>query len=614
MTPSQDNLRRDRAAMARELELAGAEFHGNECRCPFHEDQRASAGIFQGQDGVWRFKCQAQGCGVGGDIYDIRAKIQNRTLAEVLREADQGGSAPRPPGSAAKAPTVFASIEAMEAVVPGKIEARYTYTNPRTKTPDLVVIRYLRDDGKHFWQASPVDGGWILKRPQGQLPLYNRIHMATTDAVMVVEGEKCVHAIRSAGYIGTTSPMGAGKASYADWSPLAGKTCYLWADNDEPGIMHMQQVAEILQKLDPAPKVYWIDPKDLDLPPKGDAVDFLAKWEPELARSAIQTVIEMAAPMACEPQPGKAEAPAEPTTTVPTTGAAALLQRHLDRIKRGVIAPVPWPWARLNDLAAVLLPGAVVVFAGSPGASKSLAALQCTSYWVTQGIRCALLCLEGAMERHLTRLLSQLEENASITSWKWVKENPDAVDQASARHAAMIDRIGPALETMRREHVTHTSLAAWIKAKGKDGCRVAVVDPISVSDPGSDRQWVADKRLITSSGELATEYGMSVILVSHPAKNAAGISLDSLCGGAAFQRHVDAVLWLQFHEVPRTVTMASPCGRFEGQIDRTLHILKANDSPGQGKCLGFVLDKKSLTLAEQGLIIREPKPRKESSE
>ena len=54
--------KRDRAALVAELERAGAKFKGNAFLCPYHDDHRPSAGVFQADDG-WRFKCQS--CGAG---------------------------------------------------------------------------------------------------------------------------------------------------------------------------------------------------------------------------------------------------------------------------------------------------------------------------------------------------------------------------------------------------------------------------------------------------------------------------------------------------------------------------------------------------------------------
>ncbi len=250
--------RASKSDLLSELKTAGATIKadGREIICPFHEDKSPSGSVYE-KDGIFRFKCHAASCGFCGDVFDVVAKATGKSVDDVLKE--HGDKQP-PRKAQAQAQTkepeptkVYADMATIKAMLkPESIEAEYTYTNPSTHAADLVVIRYRDTNGKkRFWQVSPVQGGWILKRPPGRLPLYNRIQVAEAKTVVVVEGEKCVHALRRCGHGGTTSPMGAGKASYADWTPLAGKTVILWPDNDEGGRKHMQEVASILERLDP---------------------------------------------------------------------------------------------------------------------------------------------------------------------------------------------------------------------------------------------------------------------------------------------------------------------------------------------------------------------------
>lgn len=68
----------------------------------------------------------------------------------------------------------------------------------------------------------------------------------TGTPVYVVEGEKDVLALESIGAVSVCNAMGAGKASLFDWSPLAGHTVVIVADDDGPGHRHAQQVRELL--------------------------------------------------------------------------------------------------------------------------------------------------------------------------------------------------------------------------------------------------------------------------------------------------------------------------------------------------------------------------------
>lgn len=67
--------------------------------------------------------------------------------------------------------------------------------------------------------------------------------------VYVVEGEQDVLAVESVGGVAVSSPMGAGKAHLFDWSPLAGRTVIVVADDDKPGMRHADDICKILQEI-----------------------------------------------------------------------------------------------------------------------------------------------------------------------------------------------------------------------------------------------------------------------------------------------------------------------------------------------------------------------------
>jgi 5S rRNA maturation endonuclease (ribonuclease M5) len=73
-------------------------------------------------------------------------------------------------------------------------------------------------------------------------------------------------------YIAITSGS-ATSAAGADWQQLAGRTCILWADNDEPGKTYIKQVSEILTDL--GCSIKYVDVNALQLPQGGDCVDWL---------------------------------------------------------------------------------------------------------------------------------------------------------------------------------------------------------------------------------------------------------------------------------------------------------------------------------------------------
>ena len=525
--------RNSESELREQLTLAGARFKGKAIGCPWCSDLHPSGNIYRAEDGVYRYKCHAK-CQFVGDIYDVVAKMTGRPVEDLLKE-DNPKATTRAPS--AKPVTVYPTIEAIEAIVPGDIEARYTYTNPTTRQPDLVVIRYRQDGKKHFWQASPVDGGWILKRPAGKLPLYNRIHVARASTVLVVEGEKCVHTVRSAGHVATTSPMGAGNGQYADWTPLAGKTCYLWPDNDEAGVKHMHEVAEILDKTEPTPTLYWIDPKGLNLKAKGDVVDFLAMFEPELAYSAIQTVMDLAEPI----------------------GAAKELKAMLEATISGQRACVALPWANTAQLSKSLMPGAIALLCGDPGASKCLS--PDTEVLRSDGMTARADEIEVGDslmgdDGHARIVLSCVRGQGPMYRIVPTKGDPFAVSGQHILHFVAIKRKKTQGKTTYVGWTTHNmSVSEFLlrpktfqeKAKlvrsGVEFAEKAIsIDPywLGLWLGDGTRYWpeitTPDKEVEQSCREMAAQWGLNIVTHRKPGNKAQAIRLSKPSGGRSVNR------------------------------------------------------------------------------
>jgi len=229
-----DTLKRDRGLLSQLLQEAGATMRGSAITCPFCDDKRPSAGIYESNGDGFRYKCHK--CGFQGDILDVIARLDGIEVAEVFRRLK--GERPQ------KQPKVYPDLESLRLAMPGKVEAVFQYSEPKTGKADMLVIRSMTPDGKTFRQARPVSGGFVFQAPAKPWPLYNRKRLQTADTVVVVEGEGKVHALHEYSVIATTSPGGALKAEYADWTSLAGKNVILWPDADEPGRAHTQQVED----------------------------------------------------------------------------------------------------------------------------------------------------------------------------------------------------------------------------------------------------------------------------------------------------------------------------------------------------------------------------------
>lgn len=562
-----DQIRQDRAALEAELRKAGAQLKGKRSFCcPFHDDRHPSAGIWQDEWGMWRFKCQK--CGISGDVFDIKARNKGLTLKEVL--------APRKPD------TVYPTLKDVQQSFQG-VEAVYQYTDPKTKVVDLAVFRLKTDEGKSFRQVTPTEGGYTKRGPK-HCPLYNRGRVSTADRVVIVEGEKCVHALHDIGIVATTSPMGATNARKADWSPLAGKKTVLWADNDEPGKLYMRQVAEQLEQLDPPATVMVVDIEALGLLPKDDVVDYLAACKGDDKREDVERVLELA-------------------------NASGLRSRFIERFE-DVIAgrrrAIPWPWLGIGRMTRALVPDSLTVLCGEPGSGKSFFILQACHYWHKQGFNIALYELEDGRLAHLTRLLAMLAGDSRVLDNDWVESHAEDARRIMLAHVDELASFGQHLYDSPERQPTTEELASWVDERIAHGAEIVIIDAITMADEGA-RPWDAAKSFVYHMLRTTKRTGTRVILVTHPKKGRTGqISMDMMASGAAYQRGVHNVLWLISHHEPKELHIDNGCGILPEVVDREIRILKARNGVAPGIRIGYQWNGKKVTFRELGIVRKRP--------
>jgi len=595
-TIEKDLRRKDRNALEDALRAAGAKFKGKACSCPFHDDKHPSSSVYEAEDGVWRFKCQAASCGFGGDVFDVIERSGGKNVAEQLREMNRDiDDAPRPV-------RIFPTIDDIRDSVNKytRVERVHTYTNPDTQRADLVIVRCRDGEGaKTFQQYKPTVGGFCIGAPPKPWPIYNRTRVKDAKEIVFVEGEKCVEALASIGVTATTTPCGAGKASSADLAMLAGKTIYLWPDNDPPdpktgkstGAQHMREVLSMLEKLRPSPRVLWIEPEILGLPPKGDAVDFIDLMEPDADKAEeIWSVVK---------------AVARPT------GASSEVFSRIEDTITGKYRAIDWPFPQTSNLAKALFPGTVTLLCGDPAFGKSFMILDAMRFWHEAGIKVALYELEDTRVDHMTRALAQMSNTSGIKDDAWIRENPERARKIAQEHQAALDSFGTVITSPGAKHPTIDDLIKWVGDKCADGCKIIAIDPITYAE-FSDKPWQDDKRFMYGVSRIAMDYGASIIVVTHPRKQSVKSStMDDMAGGAAYPRHAQTILWGKKLEAPETMTVSHPVGGLlELEVDRIVKIVKARNGKGGGSSVGFQFDHDSLRFAEQGLIKEEPKKKK----
>ena len=216
--------------------------------CPFHDDKTSSFNV-DPEKGVYF----CHGCGAKGNAYQYLTRKRDLTPAEA--KAILGESQPRPAADA-KPPTVYSSL-------PRRRIATHEYREADGALI-LAVCRYAdlpagaTTEERRKWrkvdQWTPVDGGWIAKRPKRRTyPLYRLPELLaapTTKQVMVVEGEKCADTVAAAfpravvtAWLGGTV-VALKRIGTIDLEPLHGRPVLLVSDTDDTGRKAMRAIAK----------------------------------------------------------------------------------------------------------------------------------------------------------------------------------------------------------------------------------------------------------------------------------------------------------------------------------------------------------------------------------
>lgn len=191
-----------------------------------------------------------------------------------------------------------------------RITHAYDY---RDETGQLLfqVIR-LRDP-KDFRQrrpkldaaGKPIRNAWEWKVKDTRQVLYRlpellaALSINTTLPVLICEGEKDVDRLRSLGAVATCNAGGAGKWPDTDGAysaPLAGRTVYIFCDNDDPGRSHTDLVAKSLSGVAAAVHTVQLD----GLPVGGDVSDWLGPADGN-GQPQAHTIDDLATVLAAAP-------------------------------------------------------------------------------------------------------------------------------------------------------------------------------------------------------------------------------------------------------------------------------------------------------------------------
>jgi hypothetical protein len=271
--------------------IGGAKFVGNgqwAATCPAHDDGHASLHIKAGNKHPFIFQCRA-GC----PNADILAALTARGLW-----GKGSSTSTYTPAPAQSAPAEKEDDWTVVTPVPENARGPFETSNKRWAYRDAegrllgYVERIDKPNGLKdvipltFCRSKTGAMSWSRKHQPKPRPLYGLDLLAKSPhlPVLIVEGEKCadVGTANVASYVTVSWSAGAAAVKYTDWTPLKGKQCVMWPDNDVSGKKAALEIKAILDAQSgpegPATRV-------LDIPIKFDhgfdiADAAAANWSP----------------------------------------------------------------------------------------------------------------------------------------------------------------------------------------------------------------------------------------------------------------------------------------------------------------------------------------------
>ena len=352
--------------------------------------------------------------------------------------------------------------------------------------------RPMHWDGAHYVASEP-------PAPANGKPLYRLPELLDANPaalVWIVEGEKCAENLTKLEMLATTSGSAA-SASGADWTPLQGRRCIVWPDHDKAGADYADAVTAALHAQ--GCTVELIDVEALGLPPKGDAVDWLALY-PDAAAADVLALPRLA--------------PTAPSKTTTTGAPRVILTRGSE------VQPVAVDWLWQGHLAA----GKFHLIGGAPGTGKTTiaAALAAT---VTSGGRWP----DGSCA-----------ERGSVVFWSGEDDNADTLNPRLRAAGADMSRVltvdGMAEGGDRYPFdPAHDMDALRVALVSVPDVRLIVIDPVVSAIAGDSHKNAEVRRGLQPLVDLAGELGCALLGVTHFSKGTSGRDpVERITGSLAF--------------------------------------------------------------------------------
>ena len=252
------------------LEGVRQEGSGYMARCPTHDDKTPSLSVTEGDGGKVLVTCHAtSGCtyeSIRAAIFGERPVLALRPVAPPKRQTEPHNPAPLPTGS-------------------GVTLYRYHHASGEEA---FVVVRRDQPGGKKISQRTPTEHGlYAYEGYKGKRPLYRLPQIAGAGKVVIVEGEKCVHALLDVWPSQHVTTWAGGTKAWhlTDWQPMAGKEISILADADAPGREAAAGIAARMHEMGCSVRLGLPDGETGE-----DVADWLQKGK-EYARGRIATLL-----------------------------------------------------------------------------------------------------------------------------------------------------------------------------------------------------------------------------------------------------------------------------------------------------------------------------------
>lgn len=617
--PRLNNDSRD--ALVSEIEAAGGRVSGGQAFCPFHDNRHTPAGSVKLQsDGAWRFHCFV--CNINEDLYGVRARRMGKDRTEVIKQMHpmdssetrangQQGHREVKNDSSIRTVRTAKTLEDVKRFSGEAFEDGYLYGGDERQNADYLVIRLRLSDGSKSMRqwSRRSDGLWEERGPADGVarPLFRLGKVRQAQEVVVVEGEKCVKAMEKYGFTATTWMGGSNAIAKSDFSPLAGKTVYVWPDKDgERQKFAGQKAGEYVAdqaKRHGAKSVTVVDVAALtDLPECGDCADMIEAMEKEgVSKEAITQALW-------------------DTLRMGNKKLSSTL-RYMHDQASGKLATFKARHASLQQIRP-FKPGKITMFNGEPGCGKSFYVNAEQMHQHDNGVKTASLMLEGGREEHGLRALAMKMCDGLICDPDHLeKQGVGIVERARERWGEWLEGYEARIwqtSDLPENCCSIPNVLEWIKARLKEGCKWILVDPVTAMLPKSNNRNNEDRAFVGEVERLAGEHGATIVFVTHPKNGVTDPEQHNMQLGFAYQGFTMSIVFFQVVDQAKRRMVDTGTEKKKMNFNRIMHLVKhRNGEPFLGKQVAMHFDHKTVQFIEQGYVVpqsAQPKEQKQQDE